>query len=64
LLGFLGCGGGWKMWFLLGVFEKLGGWCGVFCGKSVVNCVVNVVIDGRFWGQKNGTGFLTLFSFC
>jgi hypothetical protein len=26
-----------------GVFEKSGGWCGVFCGQSVVNCVVKLV---------------------
>jgi hypothetical protein len=29
--------------FLLGVFNKMGGWWCVFCGQSVVNCVVKMV---------------------
>jgi hypothetical protein len=39
----------WAWWrvgfmgFLLGVFDKFGGWHGVFCGQSVVNCVVKMV---------------------
>jgi hypothetical protein len=32
-----------KLRFLLGLFEKPGGWRGVFCGQSVVNCVVKMV---------------------
>jgi hypothetical protein len=32
-----------KLRFLLGFFEKPGGRRGVFCGQSVVNCVVKMV---------------------
>jgi hypothetical protein len=43
-------GGKWA--FLQGVFEKLGGWCGAFCGESVVNCVVNVVNLRTFFAAE------------
>jgi hypothetical protein len=40
---FLGVVVGGVCGFLLGVFDKLGGWRGVFCGQSVVNCVAKMV---------------------
>jgi hypothetical protein len=40
---FLGVVAGGEVAVFAGVFDKLGGWCGVFCGQSVVNCVVKMV---------------------
>jgi hypothetical protein len=52
-----------ELWFLLGVFEKSCGWRGVFCGQSVVNCVVKMVLCRTFiTARKMGQGFRLYFA--
>jgi hypothetical protein len=54
-----GCG---ELRFLLGVFEKPCGWRGVFCGQSVVNCVVKMVLFRTLIAVgKMGQGFRLYF---